>query len=110
MTLDVRTGIDVRGKSRQRDDAIFAALLAIDHGDLGIAERLWGAHVPRSYEGMLSGQDGWVFNPQSQTYSRDGQEVSDDDRKRLILLLIASVAIELQQLMREMLDGETSIS
>lgn len=87
---------DEQRRKRDRDALLLLALLSLS--DLADADRLWRAHVPRAYAGLLSLADGWRFDATTQTYrSRTGATLPTDGMRGLVLPLIGSVSEELRQ-------------
>lgn len=89
--------IDAAAQASERDkknrDLWLLLLLLLDDGE---AQAVWANYVPQTFAGLVSG-DGFVWNPQTQTYrSNSGTTVNANAVQRIVVAASHALEIEIE--------------
>lgn len=94
---------------RKRDEAAILLLLSFDSSDYLAASYLWRKHSPRAYSGLLD-ESGWRWDETRQRFvSIHGRTLTDDNAKKLAVLLAAAISLEMEDITKGAVQGLTPV-
>lgn len=101
---------DAHNRNDAERDAMLAAIVA--QADYAPAVTLWRQKMTPAYRGMLTGENGWRWDNDTQTYINDrtGRRENNDDLKLLALLLAAETEHDLRMDASNAAVGATSVA